>query len=142
MKIADALKHIDWTILDELEHIPAGKAGSLQAALRVEYAQYRTIHRQLNARLPARAALIQAVYELRRTNPEFEPRYDAPFFYEGSLMSRALSSDPLAEEIHATAAKGGDSTRVPEAHGTLEFARDSVAASSTVDITEAAFSNW
>jgi hypothetical protein len=116
MNIAAMLTRVDWTVVEELHHIPEGRSGSLQEALRVEYAAYRSAHRQLGADLPPRAALIQAVFNIRRTHPDFLPLYDASFFYEGSHMSRTLAADPLSEEIQAIAAQGGDHPRRPSFH--------------------------
>ena len=62
---------------------------------------------RLGAHLPARAALLQAAFNIQRTHPEFKPRYDAGFFFEGAHMGSTLVTDPLAEEIHAMAADGG-----------------------------------
>ncbi len=105
--ITDAVSRIDWKVVEELSHIPAGKKHSLQDDLRIEYAAYRTIHRQLEADLPARAALMQAVYNIRRSHPRFKPHYDEAFFFGGSRMSMTLAGDPLVEEIQAVAAAGG-----------------------------------
>ena len=118
MNITQMLSRVDWTVVEELHHIPEGRKGSLQDTLRMEYAAFRSAHRQLGADLPPRAALAQAVFNIRRAEPEFQPRYDAGFFYEGSHMSRTLSADPLTAEIQALAAQGGGHPRRPdlEAH--------------------------
>lgn len=105
--ITSALTRLDWNVVDELHHIPRGKRGSLQEALRLEYAGYRMAHRAAKAALSPKAALAQAVFNLRRWTPEFQPRYDAGFFFEGSHMSRTLACDPLAVQIEAMAASGG-----------------------------------
>ena len=107
MNIPDMIARIDWTVVDELHHIPEGRKGSLQEALRVEYAAYRALHRKLGTALTPRAALDQAIFNIRRAFPEFQPRYDAGFFFEASHMSRTLAGDPLAAEIHDMAANGG-----------------------------------
>jgi len=111
MNIPAMLSRIDWTVIEELHHIPEGRKGSLQEALRVEYAAYRSIHRHLGADLSPRFALIQAVFNIRRTHPDFEPLYDASFFYEGTHMARTLAADPLSREIQAVAASGGEAGR-------------------------------
>jgi hypothetical protein len=103
VNIADMLTRVDWTVVDELHHIPEGRRGSLQEALRVDYAAYRSAHRQLGADLPPRAALDQAVFNIRRTNPDFMPLYNATFFLERAQPSRTLAADPLAVEIQEMA---------------------------------------
>ena len=125
MNIAAMLARIDWTVVEELHHLPEGREGSLQEALRGEYAAYRSTHREMGADLPPRAALVQAVFNIRRTHPEFKPRYDASFFYESSHMTRTLADDPLTAEIQAMAAQGGGGSRQPEWEKAFE--RDSAA---------------
>src|SRR5579884_3391085 len=110
MDIASALSRTDWTIVDELHHIPCGRKGSLQEALRVEYSAYRRIHRQLGSALPPRAAFVQAIHNIRRRFPDFQPAYDAGFFFEQSRMGATLHDDPLAREVAAIAAAGGSDT--------------------------------
>jgi hypothetical protein len=115
MNLIEKLYEVDWWVVDELSHIPTGAKGSSQEALRDDYAAYRKIHRKLSADLPARAALVQAVYNLRRLDRNFDPAYDAAFFFGGSTISRTLSADPLAAEIEAMAAQGGGG-RKPVGH--------------------------
>ncbi|GEM_PF-5446252 len=111
MDLSQQISAVDWTVVEELHHIPHGRKSSLQEALRVEYAAYRKLHRQLGASLPPSAALQQAVHNLRRAFPDFEPRYDRAFFFEGSRTGRSLAGDPLAAEIHNQAANGGGASR-------------------------------
>ncbi len=109
MNLIQKIARVDWTVVEELQHVPAGAKGSWQEALRNEYAAYRKIHRNIAPSLPPRAALSQAIHNIQRIDPKFQPRYDAEFFFGGTRMSTTLKGDPLAAEIMSIAANGGGS---------------------------------
>lgn len=132
MNLTEAIAQADWSIVEELHHIPQGKSGTPQRALRMEYAAYRRLHRQLGTKLPPSAALTQAVFNVRRIWPDFEPRYDAGFFFEGSHMSRTLAGDDLTAEIEAMAANGGDG--VPSRHAWEDLSQDTFDAGGAIEL--------
>ena len=107
MNLQKALAAIDWTVVDELRHIPGGASGSAQEQLRHEYAAFRTLHRDLSPQLRPHDALVQAVGYVRRRWPQFVPSYDAAFFVNGSTVSITLADDELTLDIEAMAANGG-----------------------------------
>ncbi|HZT95925.1 MAG TPA: hypothetical protein VFB34_03710 [Chloroflexota bacterium] len=118
--ITNALGRVDWTVIDELSHLPSGRHASAQEELRQEYYALRIIHRQIGAQLPPRAALTQALYNVRRRHPRFHPRYDSSYFFGESKMATTLSGDPHVEEIEAMALAGGHGRRRPEAPSPVE----------------------
>jgi hypothetical protein len=75
--------------MDELQQIPRGKQGSAQEALRQEYIAFRTLHRRLSAPLPPAAAFDQALFNIRRAAPTFEPKTGA-----AEMASTAPSFEP------------------------------------------------
>ena len=79
INIRTGLFQLDWELVDELHHIPIGRKGSPQEVLRTEYAAYRAIHRSIGANLPAQAAFDQAVFNIHREAPGFQPRSDSHF---------------------------------------------------------------
>ena len=114
MNLEHALASIDWTVVDELKHIPRGAAGSGQESLRLEYAAYRSLHRRMSPALQPSDALVQAIVNVQRTQTGFAPRYDHAFFFGGATVSATLADDELAMEIHSLAHNGGGSSRRPE----------------------------
>ena len=114
MNLRKALASIDWTVVEELRHIPRGSHSSAQEALRHEYATFRTFHRSDTPFLQPCDALVQAIVNVRRDHPRFVPKYDHAFFFGGSTLAASLAEDELAMEIHATAFNGGDGRRLPE----------------------------
>lgn len=78
--LGEHLSDVDWTVVQELSHIPRGHEQPLQEMLRREYVAYRKIHRDMAASLPPQAALDQAVFNIRRDAPDFQPQYDIAFF--------------------------------------------------------------
>jgi len=116
MNLQRALSSIDWTVVDELRHIPNGGRGSGQELFRQEYAGFRMLHRRLSSQLTPRDALVQAIVNVRRNHPHFAPRYDHAFFFAESTIAATLSEDELAMEIHAIAANGGAEPRRHEGH--------------------------
>lgn len=104
-----ALTTIDWVVVAELRHIPAGPDGSAQEQLRCEYAAYRTIHRQMTDKLRPRDALSQALLEVRRRWPDFNPEYDRAFFSSGAARVTVAIEDELILDVERMAANGGKS---------------------------------
>lgn len=115
MNLTEKLSQVDWTVVDELHHIPHGRKGSLQETMRTEYVAYRKLHRELGGG-PPRLALFQAIFNIRRTHPGFNPRYDADFFFGHGAMSSTLAGDPLSAQIHAAASSGGAAPLRPRSH--------------------------
>jgi DNA gyrase inhibitor GyrI len=107
MSLQTTLSSIDWTVIDELQHLPTGAEGSPQEKLRHEYAVFRTLHRRMNADMQPHDALVQAIVNVKRHHPDFTPRYDASFFVAGSTIAATLANDELAQSIQAMAANGG-----------------------------------
>jgi len=112
MNLQDALAAIDWTVVEELKHIPSGAVSSPQQMLRQEYAAFRSVHRELTDQLRPRDGLVQAIANVKRTHSGFVPRYDGVFFFSDSAIAATLAEDELAMEIHAIARNGGSETCV------------------------------
>jgi hypothetical protein len=119
MNLQNALASIDWTVVDELKHIPRGGASSPQEELRHEYAAFRTLHRRMSDQLTRRDALVQAMVNVRREYPSYVLKYDDAFFFGGSPIAATLVEDELAMAIHAMAAAGGDDARMHEGRAAL-----------------------
>jgi hypothetical protein len=91
LNLEAVLATIDWTVVDELRHVPSGSPQSEQESLRREYAVFRSLHRRLSTDLQPADALAQALRRVESEHPGFAPRYDFAFFF-GSVGSGSATA--------------------------------------------------
>jgi hypothetical protein len=95
------MESIEDRVAEELQHIRRGLPHSEQEELRTEYAAFRTLHLGDSEILPASAALIQAVFNIRRHSPAFEPEYDLAFFFGAGVGRDVLDGYTYRQELEA-----------------------------------------
>lgn len=69
------------TVREELEHIPAGEAGSPQRMLRALYDLMRRASLAKDPNQPRADAFAESVAALRNTYPYFEPKLTDPRYF-------------------------------------------------------------
>jgi len=75
-------EEMDKLVGKELDHIPRGLRGSPQNSLRLYYSGMRKTSLRGDAvtKLTKEDVLLQAINELKKSNPDFKPLYDLEFF--------------------------------------------------------------